>query len=346
VPDSAGSRRPKDEDFIETQEGLLFRVLGYLHPPDGYTAYLHYDYDRAEPAGTRSKAGYRKIPHRFNAAGIAGTIRYLENHHPHYVVDDPVQGVRLSVVPRRRVRRYLLPEARLAAVSDRPRDPLETLVQELAASLAAASGVPLSALGVTGSVLASIHDPQTSDIDLVSYGREPARRLKQALLRQAPAGVQPVEDERLRHWVWEFVHDFPLTRAEAHYLVDRRWNCGRFGGRFFSLWAARTDEEITEIYGERSYRSLGPARVRAVVVDIGDAIFLPATYGVHPLAVTSGPDVHITQIVTYDMRFVDAFESGMTIEAMGRVETTSDGIYRLVIGSEALAGRDYFRPLG
>jgi len=34
--------KPKDRDFIETVEGLLFCVVGYLHPPDRYTAYLKY----------------------------------------------------------------------------------------------------------------------------------------------------------------------------------------------------------------------------------------------------------------------------------------------------------------
>lgn len=341
MADLHGHRRPKDEDFVETQEGLFFRVLGYLHPPDGYTAYLHYD--RAESGG--AGAGYRKIPHRFNAAGIAGTIRYLEQRYPHYVVDDPVQGVRLSLVPRSHVRRHLLPEVRLAEVLARPRDPLEALVRTLAMSLAEAAEISPSALGVTGSVLAGIHNPQTSDIDLVSYGHQAVRRLKPVLCRRPPDGLQPVEDERMRHWVWEFVHDFPLTPAEAHYLAGRRWNCGRFGGRFFSLWAVRADEEITETYGERSYRALGAARVHAVVDNAREAIFLPAIYGVRLLSVVEGPQAEITQIVAYDMRFVDAFDRGAVVEAVGQAEAVSDGTYRLVVGSEALAGRDCFRLL-
>jgi len=36
------TRKPKDRDFVETLEGLLFCVVGYLHPPDKYTAYLKY----------------------------------------------------------------------------------------------------------------------------------------------------------------------------------------------------------------------------------------------------------------------------------------------------------------
>lgn len=336
-------RKPKDEDFIETQEGLLFRVLGYLHPPDRYTAYLHYD--RCEPATSGPKAGYRKVPRRFNAEGIAETIRYLEQAYPHYVYDCPVQGVRLSMVPHRYVRRYLAPERRLPTIVQSPGDALEELVRALALSLVEAAGIPLGALGVTGSVLAGNHDPTTSDVDLVSYGRQEALKLKAVLAGRRPDRIEPVEQERLAHWVWELEHDFPLSPQEAAYLVGRRWNCGGYGGRFFSLWAVRADHEITEAYGRCTYRSLGKGRVRATVLDAANALFLPAAYAIGQPTVLAGPRVEITEIVAYDMRYVDAFDKGIHVEAAGRVEAVGDEGYRLVIGAEELAGRDYIRPI-
>ncbi len=33
-------RKPKDKDFVETVDGLFLCVVGYLHPPDAFTAYL------------------------------------------------------------------------------------------------------------------------------------------------------------------------------------------------------------------------------------------------------------------------------------------------------------------
>jgi len=39
---AAPRRRPKDRDFVETAEGFFFCLVGYLHPPDRYTAYLKY----------------------------------------------------------------------------------------------------------------------------------------------------------------------------------------------------------------------------------------------------------------------------------------------------------------
>src|SRR5947199_7270211 len=36
------TRRPKDRDFVETREGFFFCLVGYVHPPDRYLAYLKY----------------------------------------------------------------------------------------------------------------------------------------------------------------------------------------------------------------------------------------------------------------------------------------------------------------
>ena len=41
-------RPPKDRDFVETADGLIWCSVGYLHPHDRYTAYLKYT-----PAETR-----------------------------------------------------------------------------------------------------------------------------------------------------------------------------------------------------------------------------------------------------------------------------------------------------
>jgi len=46
-------RKPKDKDFVETKECLFFCVVGYLHPPDAFTAYLKY---RPEAGGRWQRA--------------------------------------------------------------------------------------------------------------------------------------------------------------------------------------------------------------------------------------------------------------------------------------------------
>ena len=37
-----GLLEPNDRDMVETRDGLMFVVVGYLHPPGRVTAYLKY----------------------------------------------------------------------------------------------------------------------------------------------------------------------------------------------------------------------------------------------------------------------------------------------------------------
>lgn len=347
-PEPSAGRKPKHHDFIETHEGLLFCVLGYLHPPDRCTAYLQYDLARPDSGGGRAR--YEKVLHRFSAPAIAETIRYLEDAYPHYVYDCPVQGLRLPMVPHGHIRRYLLPEVRLKEVLHHPRDPLEELIRDLALNLAVMADIPDRCLGITGSVLPGVHDPESSDIDLVVLGREHTLKIRAALARAALAGrgsIAQVEGWRKQAWADERIRDFRLTAAEAQYLVQRLWNHGLYRGRFFSITPVRADAEITETYLSRTYRDTGDVEICATIADAGEAIFLPAAYGIDRVTVLRGPDVPITELVSYDVRFVDAFDAGTTIEASGKLEKVQwagGQTYRLLVGSARLSGRDYIRP--
>jgi predicted nucleotidyltransferase len=91
-------RRPKDRDFLETTEGLLFCVVGYLHPPGRYVAYLKYT-----PADTgkwaRGDVAYRRELPYYHVRHVRRTLEWLEAEHPRYLWTDPATGLRFSHVP-------------------------------------------------------------------------------------------------------------------------------------------------------------------------------------------------------------------------------------------------------
>ena len=74
-------RKPKDRDFLETKEGMLFCVTGYLHPPDKYTAYLKYS---PAPVGKwrAGEVSYRRELEYYRVDKVADTIAYLEQNYP------------------------------------------------------------------------------------------------------------------------------------------------------------------------------------------------------------------------------------------------------------------------
>ena len=116
-------RPPKDRDFVETTEGLFFCLVGYLHPPGRYAAYLKYTPARGGKVGAgrgRLPAGAALLP---RASTSAGTLDWLAAEHPRYLWTDPATGLRFSHVPADAVARYYLPEDRLAEIVVGPLGP-------------------------------------------------------------------------------------------------------------------------------------------------------------------------------------------------------------------------------
>ena len=170
-------KRPRDRDFVETVEGLLFCVVGYLHPPDRVTAYLKYV---PEDGGkwSRGETRYTRILPYYHVSQVEKTYDYLRENHPRYVFSCPVRNITVSSVPYEDVKRHYRPRERLASiVEEGPKDDLEYRLRDLVTILTGLSGLKVGDLGVTGSILTESHNPDFSDIDLTVYGAEASLRL-------------------------------------------------------------------------------------------------------------------------------------------------------------------------
>ncbi len=339
------TRKPKDRDFIETPEGLLFCVVGYLHPPDKYTAYLKYS-PAAEGRWRRQGTAYHRELAYYHAHQAAQTLDTLQAHYPGYVHYCPVRDVTFSMVPRDRVRTYYCPEERLAQLLNAPADPLEEQVAQLIESVRHAAGIPLANLGITGSILLSIHDPSFSDIDIMVYGREAVGQMRAAVAENRIPGISPLDEAFLGGWRQEIAEHHNLTDQEVRWLVARRWNFKYYGqGRYLSLHPVRSDAEIQEVYGEHYYRDAGVVKLRAIISDAADSIFLPAIYGIERVKILEGPVVEIREICSYEGLFSQAADLGQEVEARGKLERLDQGpLYRLVIGSSHRTGIEYLKP--
>lgn len=339
------SRKPKDRDFLETSEGLLFCVVGYLHPPDRYTAYLKYS-PAAEGRWRRSGQAYHRNLAYYHAHQVGQTLDFLQTHYPDYVAYCPVRNMLFSFVPHERVRTYYRPEERLAEIVRAPADPLEEEVARLAQAIHEAAGVALEQLGVTGSILLGIHDPAFSDIDLTVYGAENAQRVREALRAGTIPDLYPLDGAFVERWCQETAPRHHLTLRDTQRLAARRWNYRLYGPhrRYLSLHPTRSDAEIREVYGEHTYRDIGVARLSGVVADAEEAIFLPARYRLEQVRVLEGPEVPVQEICSYEGLFCQAADVGERVEAQGKLEEVDGGAwYRLVIGSSHRAGAEYLR---
>ncbi|MBU7018203.1 MAG: hypothetical protein HXS44_11900 [Theionarchaea archaeon] len=321
-------RKPKDRDFLETEEGMFFCVAGYLHPPDKITCYLKYSPVTEGKWKKGGRAFRRELPY-YHVFSVSKTIEYLKLHYPQYVHYCPVRQIEMSMVPRNRIKNYYEPEKRLQQLVSFPHDELERKVASFAQDIKDA-GVPLHFLGITGSILIGLHNVSFSDIDLLVYGKENALALKNCFRNLE--NVNPLKNERREEWILHKIKIFNLTRKDAELFADRKWNYGFYKDTYFSVHPTRTDTEITEEYGDYLYARRGAATVKAEITDSSESMFLPAKYRIDTIEIIEGMNVCIDEIISYEGVYCDVLLEGEKIEARGKLEQVNEG-YRLVLGA-------------
>jgi len=343
----------RDRDYLQTQDGLFFTVIGNLHPQERVLAYLKY---LPHPRGRWGRPGkrYRRSMRYYCASNVMKAVEFLSRRYPEYVFHSEPFNFMLSAVPVEKITRHYQPEERLRQLHVAAGlDELERKAVELASILSEQSGVPFERLGVTGSVLVDLHSVKFSDIDLVVYGRNQSRRVKEALLsfyEGTGIGVERLRGRRLSRWCREqsTVHPFSMKEAKALYQA-RKWNKGVFKDTIFSVHPTKVEEEVSGQYGDELYKPCGIVEAKARVVDSEDSYFLPATYlvdNVRPQRISRLGSVE--RVVSFEGLYADVAENGEEIAVRGKLEDVLDASGRLkyrriLVGSPEAHGTDYVK---
>jgi len=340
--------KPKDRDFIETHEGLIFCIVGYLHPPDMYTVYLKYVPD---PSGKwiRGSERFSRVMDYYHVTQVEKTYDFLRRHYPLYLFKCPVRNITIPSVPHSKVKKYYDPRLRLKSIIDiGGQDSLENKLVEFVELLHGISGVDASLFGVTGSILIGNHNPKFSDIDLNVYGREASLKLKESLIKYAKTGgrIKPIGGERRTEWIIKRSEWFGLTINDMSKIAERRWNQGTFDETYFSIHTIRSDDETIENYGDLVYHQLGEVTGRGIVKDSSEAMFLPSIYKLSKSEINCRNDIEVDEVSSYEGIFSDIFLEGEQIEFKGILEEVSGkkSFNRVVVGG-AGSKNSYIRLL-
>ncbi|RLI33840.1 hypothetical protein DRO53_04805 [Candidatus Bathyarchaeota archaeon] len=338
-------RRPgsfKDRDYLETFEGLVFCVVGEVHPPNRAFAYLKY---------VLSEGGARRVLRFYSGPHVEETMQMLEARYPEYLYDDEFSGLRFPAVPASKVKAHYKPEEKVKQIVEAPGDPLEAKASRLVRLLSESSGVPQASFGITGSILLGVHHPAYSDIDLTVYGLRESLRVREALenLYRERGEVRRLEGERLRRWCEEKARLHPLTLGEAGEIYRRTWSRGLYEETFFSIHPVRADWEVGEAYGDRRLKAEGIVEAEATILDASQSIFLPALYKIGEVKVLKGPQAReILELVSFEGLYSGIFGEGERVRVRGlleRVEKADGSVYRrILVGSRMAKGSDYIKP--
>lgn len=327
--------KAREGDLLQTVETSIFDVKGLIHPPQRIIAFPRFI---ASTKGGRWRDGsnYRKI------YSLSERYTFLKSRLPNYLVHDRVFGEILCEVPSKDVRHHFMPSARLQEMrDDEELDELESAALSFVELLQKHSGVHWNDLGISGSLLVKMHIAG-SDIDPIVYGTKNSLRLHEALKAlkgDKQSSVKPYSRNELRSLYGFRRRDTRVAFDDFTVTERRKVLQGRFLGRDFFIRCVKDWSETAEHYGDRIYKPVGRARIKAKVVGDEDAIFTPCRYSVEEVQVLEGDcGGAVSEIASFRGRFCEQAERGETFIAEGKVEEVQgkDGLsyFRLLLGAK------------
>jgi len=338
----------RDRDYVETQDGWFFCVVGDLHPPDRVIAYPKYAPGEG-PWRSGSKS-YRRLMSSYSMEELERSIVELRRRGGGYTYFDPYLQTEMSCAPLSMVVKHFKPRERLDELrGQEKRSRLVDRLLSLVDLLSGEAGVKRESFGVTGSILLDIQQ-EFSDMDLLVYGGRSFDSIHRCVKKLRSEGrVGGLSTKSQREWVDRRLRSCPLAKSDVRRLLERTWTRGTMDGTGFSLHAVRLEREVTEKYGDWRYRSLGLRRVRATVEDASEGCYMPALYRLKN-AVTEEEGLPVRELASYEGTFASVFRGGDELELYGKLEVGASthgepDRCRLVLGTLEGAGKEFARLL-
>lgn len=349
----------RDRDFIESIDGLIFCVIGNIHPKNRILAYLKYVPHMESKIRVKwSKNGvlYGRILPYYSAMGVKETMSFLRENYPQYITYDVYRSIELIEVPYDKIKFHYKPEERFRELLISPKDYMEELAKEIVVKISNESNVDLDYFGITGSILLGIHNPLYSDVDIIVYGYQNAIKVKEALkkLYFEDGDFSLPKGEILKAWANDIIKIHPSLKFEEALLLysKYKWNRALYKGRQFSIHPVKLEYEVIDSWENKICKPLGIVKVKAKVVDSKDSIFMPATYIIEDVEVIEGVGISkpIIKVLSYEGLYMDLANIGDEIIVRGKleevIELDSGKEYcQIVIGSFEASGLDYLKPI-
>jgi len=155
----------RDHDLLVDKLGRIYVVVGNVHPPGQVIAYVKYVPTNKVTQWRRFSTYYERVLKHYDVKLMRKTSR------EHGIIEkDPIIGAPTPKLPVSSIKEWLAPESRMAELLREINDPVEEEALSAATMVADAGGISLNSVGVTGSILAKMHNTLFSDVNLVIYG--------------------------------------------------------------------------------------------------------------------------------------------------------------------------------
>ena len=333
--------RARVRDFIYTKDDLFLATTTYLHPTDRILSFLRYIPD---PDGDRSRDGSK-----YSKVDSQQAYNFLNDNFPEYLFDCEVTGVKMMGVPVEKVEEILSPVERLTEIMDHPSpDELLLKVIKVANIFHDEAGINQKHLGISGSVLPGLYDPQVSDIDFVIYGLKNHRKAMEtfeSLKNDNDSPLNVIEDDYWARLYDKRIKDSTLSYDEFRWYENRKNNRGVVDGTLFDILATKEWDEIKGNFGEETYEPCGTVKIEATVSNALAAFDNPAVYQVEEVDILEGHQVPIKEVASYTHTYSGQAREGERIAARGKLEKVmgKKTYYRLIVGTTRESLGEYIK---
>ena len=326
----------REGDLIRTVSNVVFDVKGTVHPPGKVIAF-----PRFIPSAQGTRQGKDALYGKVYSLG--DRFRYLQENSPDLIAFDPVFGETLCEVPLDQVAEHYQPTEKLASLrASKKLSILENKALRLATTLKEKAGIPWSAIGISGSIMAGLTN-EKSDIDPLVYGVENSRKAYialQELLKTEDSGFKHYSPQELQTLFDFRSKDTQMSFDDFVAVESRKAFQGMYMGTDYFIRFVKDWSESGEQYGDICFKNAGYAKIKATIADSSDALFTPCTYRLRDVSVVEGPQLSpITEIASFRGRFCQQATVGEAVEVQGKVEHVTnskngDEHYRLIIGNK------------
>ncbi|MGZ4976759.1 MAG: nucleotidyltransferase domain-containing protein [Methylobacter sp.] len=303
------------KDFIETAEGLIFAVVEQGLEDGKALCFLRY---------VCTPFGWKKV-----ATEQANLL--LQQQYPDYLHYSPILDAHLHAVAADRVVNHHQPKQRLQQIMQASRlDAVERDLFRLCV-LFEQHGLDLAAIGVTGSILVGVQNPD-SDIDLVCYGRKVFHQCRAITGKLIELGyLQALNDQ---DWQQSYQRrSCDLSFDDYVWHERRKCNKAVINGRKFDLNFIDHGADSKAV----SYQKCGAITLQCRVIDDTHAFDYPAEFKIDHQQIAS--------IVSFTATYTGQALNGETVEVSGMLEQSESGAKRIVVGSSREAHGEYIKVI-
>lgn len=336
--------RVRLRDFVYTTDDLFFATTNYLHPKDRILSFLRYIPD---PEGERSIRS-----RRYSKVDSKQAYEFLNEEYPEYLFKSGKTGIQMMGVPHNKVSNILRPNERLKEILNiESPDELLSKVIVVADTFHNHAKIPYDKMGVSGSILPGLYDPEQSDIDFVIYGLKNHRKAVEIFAELKKNDTFPLKGIDDKFWMKLYkkrIKDASLSYDEFKWYESRKNNRGVVHGTLFDILATKDWDEIKGTYGDTTYERLETAKIECIVSDAIGAFDNPAVYKIEDLKILEGPDLPITEVASFTHTYSGQAREGERIIAQGAVEKvvnqkTGEIKYRLMVGTTRESFNEYIK---